>query len=312
MPDSDSSAAFEYAELTALTTEAVAAERTDMDTWSTARLVAEMNREDAGVPAAVARQLGPIADAIDGVAERMARGGRLFYVGAGTPGRIGVLDASEAPPTFGTDPGDIVGVIAGGERAVFAAVENAEDDEDAAIDDLAAHGLTAADCVVGVSASGRTPYVAGALRYASRVGALTVAVACNEGSVIGALAQHRIEVVVGPEFISGSTRLKAGTAQKLVLNMISTVAMVKLGKTYGSLMIDLKATNQKLRTRAEATVMRIAGAELPVARAALQTTGYSVKAAALVLMNSLDAEGARDRLAGQDGHFRAALETPHR
>lgn len=306
MPSRDSSAA-DHEALSALATESVASERADMDIWSTQRLVRGMNQEDAGVPAVISRRLVPITETIDAIAARMGDGGRLFYVGAGTPGRIGILDASEAPPTFGTDPGDIVGVIAGGERAVFEAVENAEDDEAAGAADLVAHGVTAQDSVVGVSASGRTPYVAGALRYAAEVGALTAAVACNEGSLIGTIADHRIEVVVGPEFITGSTRLKAGTAQKLVLNMISTVVMVKLGKTYGSLMMDLKATNHKLIARAETTVMRITGVDLPAARKALESTEYSVKRASLVLMAGVTPADARLRLDAHAGNLRVAL-----
>jgi N-acetylmuramic acid 6-phosphate etherase len=302
----------EQGDLGSLTTESVAAERADIDTWTTEQLVLGMNTEDAVVPAAISRQLGPIAEAIDAVAARMSRGGRLFYVGAGTPGRIGVLDASEAPPTFGIDEGDIVGVIAGGARAVFTAVENAEDDEAAGAADLAHHSISPMDSVVGLSASGRTPYVAGALRYALEVGALTVAVACNEGSLIGELAEHRIEVVVGPEFISGSTRLKSGTAQKLVLNMISTITMIKLGKTYGSLMMDLKATNHKLRARAENMLMQISGSDRAEAQSALHATGYSVKEAALVLMIGLTPSQARRRLADHAGRFRTALNAPSR
>lgn len=291
-----------------LTTESVSAERSDLDVWPTRRLAEAMNAEDMLVPVAVSRQLGAISAAIDAIAVRIRAGGRLIYVGAGTPGRIGIVDASEAPPTFGTDPAEVVAVIAGGESAVFTSVENAEDDAASGRADLLAQGLTAADCVVGVSASGRTPYVAGALSFARETGALTVAVANNEGSTIGDIADHRIEVVVGPEFVSGSTRLKAGTAQKLVLNMISTIVMVKLGKTYGSLMVDLRATNHKLRVRAESTVMRIAGVDAVAARGALQATDYAVKEAVLVLASGGSPDDARTLLAAHGGSFRAALD----
>lgn len=293
-----------------LMTESVDEQGADLDLRSTEALVIAMNDSDAQVPIAVAAAGQQIAAAIDGVAERMARGGRLFYIGAGTPGRIGILDASEIPPTFGTDPSLVRGIIAGGRGAVFEAVENAEDDTSAAGVDLAAESLTEADSVIGLSASGRTPYVVGGLEYARSVGALTVGLACNTGSRIGAISDHAIEVVVGPEIVSGSTRLKAGSAQKSVLNMISTIVMIKLGKTYGNLMIDMRVTNHKLRARAERTVMRIADVSLDEARSALDQTGDSVKEAVVLLATGLDAEGVRALLVEHNGVFRSAISSP--
>lgn len=295
-----------------LMTESVDEHGADLDLRSTQDLVIAMNESDAQVPVAIAAASTQITDAIDSIAERMARGGRLFYIGAGTPGRIGILDASEIPPTFGTDPSLVVGIIAGGPGAVFQAVENAEDNLTAAGVDLAAHGLGEADSVIGLSASGRTPYVVGGLEYAKSVGALTVGLACNEGSAIGAISDHAIEVVVGPEILSGSTRLKAGSAQKAILNMISTIVMIKLGKTFGNLMIDMKVTNHKLRARAERTVMRIAEVSLEEARGALDQTGDSVKEAVLLLSTGLDADGVRALLAAHNGTFRSAITTSAR
>lgn len=236
----------------------------------------------------------------------MREGGRLIYVGAGTAGRLGVLDASECPPTFDIDPSRVVGVIAGGDTAIRTAVEDAEDDREGGADAMAAIEVTARDSVVGLSASGRTPFVSGALGFARAAGALTVAVACNQDSVIGRGADHAIEVVVGPEFIAGSTRLKAGTAQKLIVNMISTVTMVRLGKTYGNIMVDLRATNEKLRARAERIVMLIAGCTADEAGAALEGAGGSVQAAVLMLLRGLSAEEAAELVATSDS-LRSAL-----
>jgi N-acetylmuramic acid 6-phosphate etherase len=295
------------AELSTLATEAVMEDRRDLDTLSTDRLVALMNEQDHGVPAAVARALPAVASAIDDIAERMLRGGRLIYIGAGTPGRLGVLDASECPPTFNVDPSLVVGVIAGGDRAIRTAVENAEDDAEGGAGALREIGLTSQDAVVGISASGRTPYVVGALEYAHGIGALTVAVACNADSAIGRAADHAIEVVVGAEVIAGSTRLKAGTAQKLVLNMISTITMIRLGKTYGNIMVDLRVTNEKLRARAERAVMLVTDCTVAEAANALTLSGGSVKTAILMLLRGLDAAEARAAL-GAAQSLRAALE----
>ncbi|WP_432076115.1 N-acetylmuramic acid 6-phosphate etherase, partial [Streptomyces wuyuanensis] len=237
------------AQLESLTTEAFRPELADIDRLPTAEIARIMNGEDRTVPDAVATRLPAIAAAIDATADRMARGGRLVYAGAGTAGRLGVLDASECPPTFSTGPDEVVGLIAGGPSAMVEAVEGAEDSKELAAADLDGLGLTALDTVVGISASGRTPYAIGAVEHARAAGALTIGLSCNADSALAAAAEHGIEVVVGPELLTGSTRLKAGTAQKLVLNMISTITMIRLGKTYGNLMVDVRASNEKLRAR---------------------------------------------------------------
>ncbi|WP_295010266.1 N-acetylmuramic acid 6-phosphate etherase [uncultured Microbacterium sp.] len=295
------------AELGTLSTEQLDADRGDLDLLPTRALVEAMNAEDRRVPAAVAAQAVAIAEAVDGITERFRRGGRLVYLGAGTAGRVGVLDASECPPTFGTDPRMVVGLIAGGEGAIRSAVEDAEDDADAAaraLDDL---GIGPDDTVVGISASGRTPYVIGGLTAAKRAGALTVALANNAGSAIGAAADIAIEVVVGPEFVTGSTRLKAGTAQKLVVNMLSTLSMIRLGKTYRGVMVDLRATNEKLRARSVRTLVQLTGASLADAVRALAEAGGSVKLALLILFTGASAEVAATALAASDGVLRDAI-----
>lgn len=293
--------------LARLDTEAVDASLGRLDLEPTASLVEKMNLGDQMVPLAVAETAADLVPAIEAITERLRGGGRLVYVGAGTSGRLGVLDASECPPTFGVDPSLVVGVMAGGDTAIREAVEGAEDDQEAGARDLRALDLTERDAVVGLSASGRTPYVAAALDHARSVGALTVAVACNKGSRIGAHADHAVEVVVGPEFIAGSTRLKAGTAQKLVLNMISTITMVRLGKTYGNVMVDLQPTNDKLRARAERTVMSITGVSAQAASAALVDAGGSIKAAVLAILADVTPASARARLAQTQGDLRRAL-----
>lgn len=293
--------------LSQLDTEAAATERGDLDLLGTVELVRRMNAEDQRVAVAVAERTEEIARAVDGITERFRRGGRLIYIGAGTAGRIGVLDASECPPTFGTDPSMVVGIIAGGETAIRAAVENAEDDADAAEASLRDLALTDRDTVVGISASGRTPYVVGGLEFARGIGALTVAIASNRDSAIGAAAEIPIEVVTGPEFISGSTRLKSGTAQKLVVNMLTTLSMIKLGKTYRGVMVDLLATNEKLHARSIRTVTELAGVGVDEAAAALREAGGSVKLALLTLASGADVERARVALAEAGGILREAI-----
>ncbi|MFB7251551.1 N-acetylmuramic acid 6-phosphate etherase [Microbacterium sp. NPDC056234] len=307
MLDDSSRFAALLAELSGLTTEAQTADRGDLDLLDTVDLVLAMNAEDRRVPDAVAAQAEQIARAVDGITERFRRGGRLIYIGAGTAGRVGVLDASECPPTFGTDPSTVVGVIAGGERAIRSAVEDAEDDEDAAIADLERLSLAPEDTVVGISASGRTPYVVSGLVHAGEAGALTVAIASNAGSAIGAAARIAIEVVTGPEFVSGSTRLKSGTVQKLVVNMLSTLSMIKLGKTYRGVMVDLLATNEKLRVRSVRTVTQLAGVGVDEASEALREAGGSVKLALLMLATGADAETAARALEAADGILREAI-----
>ncbi|MFI7297407.1 N-acetylmuramic acid 6-phosphate etherase [Streptomyces sp. NPDC050121] len=295
------------AELDVLTTEGFRPELAEIDLLPTLDLARLMNGEDAGVPGAVAAQLPRIAAVVDAVAERMGRGGRLVYAGAGTAGRLGVLDASECPPTFNTGSGQVVGLIAGGPAAMATSVEGAEDSRELAEADLAALSLTPDDTVVGVSASGRTPYAVGALAYARARGALTVALACNAGSALAAAAEHRIEVVVGPELLTGSTRLKAGTAQKLVLNMISTITMIRLGKTYGNLMVDVRASNEKLRARSRRIVALATGADESDVEAALAAGDGQVKNAILVLLAGVDGPTAARLLEESGGHLRAAL-----
>ncbi|MEU9604972.1 N-acetylmuramic acid 6-phosphate etherase [Streptomyces sp. NPDC048057] len=295
------------AQLETLTTEAFRPDLADIDRLPTLDIARLMSAEDRGVPGAVAENLSAIAAAIDAAAERMARGGRLIYAGAGTAGRLGVLDASECPPTFNTDPSQVVGLIAGGPSAFVNAVEGAEDSAELAAADLAGLGVGADDTVVGVSASGRTPYAVGAVHYARSRGALTVGLSCNENSPLAAAADHGVEVVVGPELLSGSTRLKAGTAQKLVLNMISTITMIRLGKTYGNLMVDLRASNEKLRARSHRIVAYATGASEGEVEAALKATEGEVKPAILTILAEVDAVTASRLLAEANGHLRTAL-----
>lgn len=294
-------------ELSALTTERAQTRRGDLDLLPTDDLVLLMNQQDQLVAPAVQECAPQIAAAVDGITERFRRGGRLIYTGAGTAGRIGVLDASECPPTFGTDPSMVVGVIAGGETAIRSAVENAEDDREAGEADLRALSLTADDTVVGISASGRTPYVIGALDHARSVGALTVALASNPGSAIADHADIGIEVVVGPEFLTGSTRLKAGTAQKLVVNMLTTLSMIRLGKSYQGVMVDLVATNDKLRARAVRTVMDLTGASADESLTALELADGSVKLALLMILSGADHVTGAAALEAAHGVLRDAL-----
>ena len=297
-------------ELETLTTEAFRPELAEIDRMPTLEITRIMNAEDATVPAAVAGQLPAIAAAIDGIAERMARGGRLVYAGAGTAGRLGVLDASECPPTFNTTPGrEVVGLIAGGPDAMVTSIEGAEDSKELAAEDLSALRLSSADAVVGISASGRTPYAVGAVEYARRTGALTVGLSCNAGSQLAAAADHGIEVVVGPELVSGSTRLKSGTAQKLVLNMLSTITMIRLGKTFGNLMVDVRASNEKLRARSRRIVALATGAGDTAIEEALTATDGEVKPAILTLLAHVDAETAARLLTESKGHLRTAIDT---
>ncbi|MFH8368694.1 N-acetylmuramic acid 6-phosphate etherase [Streptomyces sp. NPDC018031] len=296
------------AQLDTLTTEAFRPELAEIDRLGTAEIARIMNSEDAGVPTAVAAQLPRIAAAIDATAARMARGGRLVYAGAGTAGRLGVLDASECPPTFNTAPGQVVGVIAGGPEAMVTSVEGAEDSAELAAADLDRLGLTPDDTVVGISASGRTPYAVGAVDHARRLGALTIGLSCNAGSALAAAADHGIEIVVGPELLTGSTRLKAGTAQKLVLNMLSTITMIRLGKTYGNLMVDVRASNEKLRARSRRIVSLATGADEKIVVDALAATEGEVKPAILTILGEVDASTANRLLAEAHGHLRAALD----
>jgi len=278
-----------------------------LDQMSTLEMVTCFNNEDRKVPLAIQAVLPQIAEAVERAAASFLAGGRLIYLGAGTSGRLGVLDASECPPTFGVQHGMVIGLIAGGPGALLKAVEGAEDNAELGVEDLKNLNLTADDTVVGLAASGRTPYVIGALRYARHLGCATVAISCNPDSPIAHEAQVAISPVVGPEALTGSTRLKSGTAQKLVLNMISTGAMVKIGKVYQNLMVDVKATNVKLVDRACRIVVEATGAERQDAEAALQQTGFEVKPAILIILAQVSAEEAIERLARHNGFLRAAL-----
>lgn len=290
-----------------LTTEARNPASRDLDRLTTLEFVRLMNREDRIAVDAVAAAGEAIARAIDAAAERVARGGRLIYAGAGTSGRLGLLDAAECPPTFNVPGGMVVGLIAGGERAFVHAVEGAEDSEALGAADVARLAVGARDVVVGIAASGRTPYAIGVLRAARASGALTIAIACNRDAPISAMAEHAIETVTGPEVLTGSTRLKAGTAQKLVLNLLSTGVMVKLGKTYGNLMVDVQATNAKLLARSRRIVADATGLDPAAAARALDAAGGEVKTAIVAARLSIDPASARERLRAADGRVRGAL-----
>jgi N-acetylmuramic acid 6-phosphate etherase len=290
-----------------LVTEAHRADLMDLDLRPTEDIVRVLVGEETAVVAAVEGAAPAIAAAADAVAARLAAGGRLFYAGAGTAGRMGVLDAAECGPTFGTTD-EVQALLAGGEAALVTPREGAEDDRESAGADLAAHGLGPGDAVVAVSASGRTPYALGALDHARAVGALAVALACNPDSPLAAAADHAVEVVVGPEVITGSTRLKAGTAQKLVLNAISTAVMVRLGRTYGNLMVDVRGGSAKLADRAVRIVALATSSSPEEAEAALAAAGGDVKTAIVALLAGLDPEAARARLSAAGGVVRRALE----
>ncbi len=278
-----------------------------IDEVSTEELVRLINAEDKTVPLAVEKELPQIAKAIDVIAGQIETGGRLFYCGAGTSGRLGVLDASECPPTYGVDPGLVVGLIAGGKEALLSAREGAEDSETLCEEDLRANGFNEKDVLCGIAASGRTPYVIGGMKYAKALGAPVISLTCNPASEMAALADIAISPVVGPEVVSGSTRMKAGTAQKLVLNMLSTGAMIKLGKTYGNLMVDVQPTNLKLAARTRRIVMQAADATEEEAEAALSQCGHHPKTAILMLLKGVDAQKAEMLLKESGGRIKAAL-----
>jgi N-acetylmuramic acid 6-phosphate etherase len=283
------------------------ADRADLDLRSTLELVELINAEDATVAGAVHGIAGELAAAIDAVSERLTRGGRLVYAGAGSSGRLALVDAAEVGPTFGVPAGQVVALVAGGPAAAATAQEAAEDDEAAGAADVVELAVGPEDAVVALSASGGTPYALGAARAALAVGALTVAVVCTEGSELGRLADHELVAVTGPEVIAGSTRMKAGTAQKLILNTISTVCMVRLGKTYGNLMVDVVATNAKLRGRVRRAIALATGAAPDEVEGALDAAGGEAKVAIVSLLAGVDAEAARARLRKAGGAVRGAL-----
>jgi len=290
-----------------LTTEAVNPASARIDELDAAGIGAVMNAEDAEVAAAVARESAAIAHAIEIIAERFRAGGRLVYIGAGTSGRLGVLDASECPPTFGTPPEMVVGLIAGGPQALTRAVEGAEDSRELAASDLAAIGLSARDVLVGIATSGRTPYVLGGLAHARAVAAFAIGFACNDKSELESLAELMIVPRVGPEIITGSTRLKAGTATKLVLNMLTTGAMIRIGKTYGNLMVDLRATNTKLVARTRRIVAMLTGASEEEAERLVAEADGELKTAVVAKQRGVSPAEARALLAAAGGHLRRAI-----
>lgn len=293
--------------LDTLVTEGRLPEAAEIDLLRTEQQLDLLSRQDHRAFGAVADARPSITAAIDAVVPRMRRGGRLIEVGAGTPGRLAVLDASECRPTFGVDEGTVVGVIAGGPDALADSAEHAEDDEQAGHDDVAALGLSPDDVVIAVSASGRTPYALGAARAAREAGALGVAVVNNPGSALAAACDVAIETLTGPEAIAGSTRMKAGTAQKLVLNAISTLTMVQLGHTYGDLMVDVRATNAKLRRRASRIVREATGADPDDVDAALNASAGESKVTIIMLLTGVDVDTARVRLRESDGMVRRAV-----
>lgn len=279
-----------------------------LDTMTALEIAAMMNQQDAMVPRAIRRALSEVAKAIDLIAEGLARGGRLIYVGTGTSGRIGALDAVEIPPTFGIDPARIQFVMAGGEKALATATEASEDSGTQGRRDMAAKKPRKNDVVIGIAASGRTPYTIEALQYARRKGAATIAIACNKGSQLAKAAQVAVEVDVGPEVLTGSTRLKAGTAQKLVCNMLSTGAMARLGYVYGNLMVNLRPKNQKLFERGISIVEQLAQVDRNVALRTLESAGMNVPVALVMLKANVSKTEATRRLKKEHGVVRQALK----
>ncbi|KQL41529.1 N-acetylmuramic acid 6-phosphate etherase [Bacillus sp. FJAT-25509] len=291
-----------------LTTETRNEKTMNLDEMSIEEFLTVMNEEDAKVAAAVRNEIPNISKAVEKIVTAFKSGGRLIYIGAGTSGRIGLLDAVECPPTFGTSPEEVVGLIAGGEKAFIKAVEGAEDSEELAIEDLKEIKLSKNDIVVGIAASGRTPYVIGGLKYAKEIGAATVAVSCNKGSKIGQEAEIAIEVVNGPEVLTGSTRLKAGTSQKLVCNMLSTASMVGIGKVYGNLMVDVQSTNEKLVERSKRIVMEATSCTYEIAEEYLTKSNQSPKVAIVMILTGFSYEQAIEQLKKSEGFVRKAIQ----
>ncbi len=281
----------------------------DLDRLPTAELVALINREDQSVPLAVEAALPQVAAAVDAITERFQQGGRLFYVGSGTSGRLGVLDAVECPPTFGVAPDRVQGILAGGDGAVFQAVEGAEDDSEAGAGDLRDRACRPVDAVMGISASGRTPYVLGALGHARSVGALTLSLTSNPGSALTSAAEIAIVAATGPEVITGSTRMKAGTAQKLILNMISTAVMVRMGYVLGNLMVKVQLKNEKLIERGRRIVSEVTDCSPADAARALEIAENDVRLAILVVRHTLDIPAAKQHLAAAGDNLWKALES---
>lgn len=293
--------------LAALRTEQVDESLANLDSHTPHELLKAINAADSEVPRAVLREIDDIEVALSGIVDRLKKGGRLIYLGAGTSGRLGVLDASECGPTFSVGSDLVIGLIAGGDVALRNPVEGAEDDEKGAIEQLKALKLNEKDVVVGIAASGRTPYVIGALKHARHLGSLTIALASNKESKIGEVAELKIEIDSGPEVLSGSTRMKSGTAQKLVLNMLSTGAMILMGKTFGNLMVDLQVNNIKLRDRAHRIIASATGCDIRRASELLISSGEQVKVAILMELLGVGKVEAESALALADGRIRQAL-----
>ena len=296
-----------HSETDGLLTEEVNPRTVCIDHMDTGELLTVINDEDQTVAAAVAREIANIATAVNQIVEAFNYGGRLIYMGAGTSGRLGVLDAAECPPTFGIDPGRVIGLIAGGDTALVQAVEGAEDQTDEAVTQLKTLKIGAKDVVIGLAASGRTPYVIAGLEYANSVDAFTVAISCSPDSAVGKVAKLAITPLVGPEVIAGSTRMKAGTAQKLVLNMLTTAAMVRLGKVYGNLMVDVQPTNLKLVERAKRMVAQATGVSRERAEEVLAQAGLNPKTAIIMIKRACSAEQAANYLMATGGFIRRAL-----
>ncbi|RKX25622.1 MAG: N-acetylmuramic acid 6-phosphate etherase [Candidatus Zixiibacteriota bacterium] len=288
-------------QLRKLDTERVNPDTVDIDRLSSLEIVRKTSNQDNSVAATVAKVLEPISQAAEIFAETLAQDGRVFYIGAGTSGRLGVLDAAECPPTFGTDPSQIIGVIAGGKEALVLSREGVEDDEVAAVEDLKRHKLSAGDFLIGLTASRRTPYTLAGLKYGQSLGCRTALIVCNRGIVLPVTPDILIELSVGPEVITGSTRMKSGTAQKMTLNMISTTAMILLGKTYGNLMVDLQSRSDKLAARSRRILMELLGVTLMEAEKLLSESGGSVKLAITMGKLNCDKETAIARLNQVDG-----------
>lgn len=295
-------------DLEKLTTESRNQNTLDIDKVSTLEMVKKINDEDKKVAEAVEVELPKIAEAIDGIVKGMHKGGRLIYIGAGTSGRLGILDASECPPTYGVSEELVQGIIAGGKEAIFRAKEGAEDSKELAVEDLKLKNLNENDTVVGLAASGRTPYVIGGLNYANEIGALTVSVTCNANSEVSKAAKISIAPVVGPEVVTGSTRLKSGTAQKLILNMLSTGVMIKLGKVYGNLMVNVRATNEKLVERAKKIVCEATGVQREEAEKVLNETDFDVKLSIFMILSKLNKDEAKIILDNNNGYIAEALK----
>lgn len=290
-----------------LTTELRNPNSLDLDQKSIREILELMNREDATISLAIREVLDKIEIVVNYVVQAFQNGGRLIYVGAGTSGRLGILDASECPPTFGVDKNLVQGIIAGGLKAVTDAVEGAEDNEHAGGEDLKRISLTNKDVVIGIAASGRTPYVIGALKYAKEIGAKTASISNNANSKIGEIADVAMEVVTGPEIITGSTRLKAGTAQKLVLNMISTTSMIKIGKVYENLMVDVQPTNEKLIERSKKIIMEATGVDYGTAEAYFEKANHQVKAAIVMILLNCSYDDAKLKLENAQGFIRNTI-----